>query len=277
MLDDRKPLEVLEEEWAGCTKCPLGERRQEVGGAFVFGEGRKHGVMFIGEGPGQVEEAEGRPFVGPSGKVLRKVIERLGLIDYYITNCVACRSCAQAYNGEGQPIFRKDRRTGAQIPFIRDEPPTPLQIAACLPRLHELIYLVDPVVIVTLGAEATKTLRGKAVSILSERGQSMEVTIPGSWQLPVLTEKRQQWARRVRGELVMPTRRNEVRYLVIPTIHPAFVLRSHGDKRKGNPLESFIEDVKKAVAVYDRYILETYGIKNAKRELEPQDLEGIEQ
>lgn len=232
--------------------------------------------MFIGEGPGRVEEEMGRPFVGPSGKVLRRVIDRLGIQDYYITNCVACRSCAQAYNSEGQAITRKNRRTGELEPLIVDQAPNPSQIQACLPRLHELIYLVDPVIIVALGAEAAKTLRGRSVSILSERGNTEAIRIPGAWFKPRLTEKKKVWVRKIRGEVIMPTEQNEVRYLMIPTIHPAYVLRFHSDRRKGNPLETFVEDVKKAVAIYDRYMLEVHGVQHAERELSTQDLENME-
>lgn len=277
MVDVRKSLEQLEAEWRDCTRCELGVRRKDVDGAFVFGGGQRRGIMFIGEGPGRIEEQQGMPFVGPSGKVLRRVIERLGLTNYYIANCVACRSCGQAYNSEGQPVMRKDRATGQLVPFIKDEAPNPKQIAACLPRLHELIYLVDPIIIVTLGAEAAKTLRGKAVSILAERGQTEAVKIPGAWPLPMLTEKKRVWARKVRGQLVMPTERNMVEYLMLPTVHPAYVLRYHTDKRKGNPLETFLEDIKKAAAIYDRYMLEVHGIQQAERELEfgPSDLENL--
>lgn len=229
--------------------------------------------MFIGEGPGTAEEMQGAPFVGLSGKLLRQVIERLGLTNYFIANCVACRSCAQAYNSEGQPIMRKNRATGSMEPLIKDQAPNPQQIAACLPRLHELIYLVDPIIIVALGGEAAKTLRGKAISITSERGQTEAISIPGAWNIPVLTEKRKVWLRKVKGEMVMPTTQNSVRYLMLPTIHPAYVLRYAGDKRPGNPTQRFVEDIKKAVAVYDRYMLEVHGVQYAERELDPTDVE----
>jgi uracil-DNA glycosylase len=269
----RKTLEVLHDEWEGCTKCELGVRRKDVDGAFVFGEGERRGIMFIGEGPGRVEEEQGQPFVGPSGKILRKVIETLGITDYFIGNCVACRSCGPAYNSEGEMIMRKNRATQEMEPLIRDQAPTPLHIKECLPRLYEQIYLVDPVLIVALGAEAASALRGKPVKITSERGTTEAITIPGAWNVPVLTEKRKVWRRKVRGEIVMPTAQNQVRYLMMPTIHPAYVLRFHGDRRQGNPLSTFVEDIKKAVSIYNRYMLEVHGIQRAERELDPLELE----
>ena len=219
--DARKSLDVLHDEWVNCTRCELGVRRHDVDGQFVFGEGRRRGIMFIGEGPGRVEEEEGRPFVGPSGKILRKVIGQLGITDYYISNCVACRSCGQAYNSEGQPIERMNRRTKKVEPVITDQTPFPLYIKACLPRLYEQIYLVDPTIIVALGGEAASTLRGKPVKITSERGTTEAISIPGSWNVPVLTEKKRMWAHKVRGKFVMPTMQNQVQYLMLPTIHPA--------------------------------------------------------
>ncbi len=270
--DARKSLEVLREEWSECTRCELGVRRQDVDGEFVFGEGRRRGIMFIGEGPGRVEEMEGRPFVGPSGKILRRAIDALAIADYYITNCVTCRSCGPAFNSEGQPIMRKDRRTGIESPLIKDEAPTPLQIRACLPRLHEQIYLVDPILIVALGGEAASTLRGRPVQITRDRGTTASVTIPGSWNVPVLTEKRHVWARKIHGEMVLPTTQNSIEYLMLMTLHPAYVLRLHGDRRMGNALEMFIEDIKKAVNIYNRYMLEVYGLRFAERELTPEEL-----
>jgi uracil-DNA glycosylase len=219
-----------------------------------------------------VEEIEGRPFIGPSGAILRKVIEKLNITDYYITNCVACRSCGPAYNSEGQPVLRTDRKTGKQHHLIKDEAPTPLQIRSCLPRLYEQIYLIDPVLIVALGAEAAATLRGGPVQITRERGSTEAITIPGSWNVPVLTDKRQVWARKVHGQMVMPTAQNLIEYLMLMTLHPAYVLRFHGDKRKGNALESFVEDMKKAVNIYNRYMLEVCGIHYAERELDIDDL-----
>jgi len=181
VADYRRPLHVLKEEWETCTKCDLGTRREEEQGEFVFGEGvGSRGIMFIGEGPGEKEEYEGRPFVGPSGKILRNAIEALGIANYYVSNVVACRSCAQGFSSEGQPLFKTNRLTGHQEPWIKDQPPTIPQAQACLPRLLEEIYLVDPHIIVTLGSEASKALLGSAFSsITKDRGPPKEIQVPG--------------------------------------------------------------------------------------------------
>jgi len=262
VADARKSLNQLHAEWISCTACDLGKRRKAVEGEFVRGEGMRGGIMFVGEGPGKDEEAFGRPFIGKSGAVLRKVLDKLQFTEHYMTNLVACRSCAPAADAGGQPIFRKDFKTKQMLPLLRDEPPLPLQVEACQQRLHEEIYIVDPVLIVAVGATAAKTLIGKSVSITDPdvRGQPFHITIPGAGFTTVRTDKRGVWARKAGGKLVMPVEPSEVRYLCIPTIHPAYVLRKLGDQSSDSPFMQFAKDIQKAVQVYERYMLELHGI-----------------
>lgn len=274
MPDFTKTLVDLRAEWEDCERCELGNRRKATGGAFVFGEGLTRGVMFIGEGPGRVEEEKGRPFVGDSGDLLRKTIDKLGLSAYYITNIVCCRSCVHAHDSEGQPMYRYNKRERVNYPVIKDEPPSPTHITACLSRLYEEIYLVDPVLIVTLGLEAAKTLvTGRVITAISSaRGNTRSISIPGAWHLASLTPKRQQWRRKSKGEIVQPVEQNYVNYLMLPTFHPAFVLRRFADKSLGNPAEMFLKDMKNAVDIYNRYMMEIYGIHPAERNIELDDL-----
>ena len=259
MLDARKALRVLNSEWDGCTKCHLGQYRQMAAGEMVFGEGVDRGIMFIGEGPGWEEEKHGRPFIGASGKVLRAMIERLQITNYYITNIVACRSCEQARDGGGQLQFRYDKMTRMQVPRMMDTPPTDAAIQACISRVHEEIYLIDPVVIVTLGGVASKALFKRNVTITKERGNPTHILVPGAGFRASLTEKRRAWERKVHGELVRPVDRSEVRYVVVPTIHPAFVLRHLKDQDKNGPKNLLARDINLAARIYDRYMQETYG------------------
>lgn len=253
-MDFRKHLPTLKKEWQDCTNCDLGKRREDVGGKFVFGEGTSRGgVMFIGEGPGAVEEQEGRPFCGPPGEFLRNAIEAFKIEEYYITNLVSCRSCGPAYDTEGN--IRTDPRDG--LPIIKDEPPLPSHILACEERLLEEIYLIDPLLIVALGAEAAKALSGKPVAITTESGQEREIQIPGAWAVPILTDKKKVWRRKIRGQYVMPTKRNTVRYLMIPLMRPDYVVRFGSDNRKGSPLPQFTEDMRKVDQVYRRLKQET--------------------
>ena len=253
MADARKTLPVLRKEWEGCTKCELGVRRDANGGQLVFGEGKRRGVMFIGEGPGSEEEAEGTPFVGPSGKILRGIIQKLGFTEYYITNIVTCRSCAPLTDAAGTLILRRGR------PVFKDEPPIPPYIEACQPRLHEEIYLVDPIVIVSLGGTAAKTLIGGNLSILNEAGKERHIEIPGATARAVLTETKKQWVRKVGGKIIQPVERNTVRYLLVPTIHPAYVARNIADRGLNSPMRQLFNHIKLAVQIYERYLLETFG------------------
>ncbi len=248
---------MLRSEWEGCRACNLGEYRDASGGHMVFGEGQPGGVMFIGEGPGKDEAAQGVPFIGKSGNLLRDTIKLLGLNRYYISNTVLCRSCAQDFDTEGNPMFWT--RRGVQEPRISDRAPTPAQVKACRPRLVEEIYLVDPKVIVALGQQAASAIADKSVSISGESGKPIQISIPGAGFNPVLTPKKQEWIRKVRGQIVMPTEQNEVKYLMVPVLHPAFILRRSMDARIGNPVAMFVDGMKKAVSIYARHMFEVYG------------------
>lgn len=257
MLDYRKSLPQLASEWEDCTKCELGERRVSMQTEFVFGEGKRRTIMFIGEGPGFEEAEKGRPFIGPSGKLLEKVLFLNGFSreDVYITNAVCCRSCIPRLDEHGLPMRRGKEK---QIVYA-DEPPLPTYMAACRPRLNEEIYLVDPVLIVSLGVHASEALLGRSITITKERGQLLEITLPGVTSVPKLTEKKQVWVRKL-GE-PPPVESRRVRYPLLPTLHPAYVLRKLADLGRGNPTEQLKEDIKKAAEIYERYMLENRGIQ----------------
>jgi DNA polymerase len=125
-------LAALAEVAGGCTNCGLAEGRLNV----VFGSGAANAdVMFVGEGPGQREDEQGLPFVGPSGDLLERLLGEIGLgrSDVYIANVVKCRP-----------------------PGNRD--PRPDEIDACKDYLRTQLRLVDPAVVVTLGNFASKLL-----------------------------------------------------------------------------------------------------------------------
>jgi uracil-DNA glycosylase len=253
--DYRKTLPLLRQQWEQCQNCDLGKYRHQVGGSFVFGEGTPRRIMLIGEGPGKDEEKEGRPFVGKSGQILRDVLGTLEMTELvYITNIVCCRSCAQDYDNEGKPKFYDNGR-----PAIRDQPPSPQHIAACSDRLYEEVYLVDPVLIVTLGGTAAEKMLGRSVSVTTECGMTHVARVPGAGQVPVLTEKRKQWRRKVRGEWVQPVAQNDVLYQVMVNLHPAYVARDLADRRPGAPLEMFYTTLQKARDVYRLYVNETHA------------------
>jgi uracil-DNA glycosylase len=139
-------LEAVAAEAAGCTRCRLHQSRTQV----VFGQGDPDAeLMFVGEAPGFHEDRQGLPFVGPSGQLLNRLLEGIGLRrqDVYICNVVKSRP-----------------------PRNRD--PQPDEIAACRPWLDAQIRLVDPKVVVTLGNFAAKTLLETATGITRLRGRT---------------------------------------------------------------------------------------------------------
>lgn len=261
MQDTRKSLLTLRDEWKGCTRCDLGPRRLACDGELITGEGVPRGIMFIGAGPGKDDETAGRPFSGESGKILRRVLEKLGLRYYYLTNIVACRSCTPFTDASGQPMMRKNWKTRLPEISYKDEPPNPVQVASCLERIQEEIYLVDPVVIVSLGSVATKALTKRHLSTLAQgvRGAAFHISIPGAGFQTVRTEKKEAWVRTQRGIVEMPIRPSEVQYLCIPTHDLVHVQMQLADQSPKGPFMEFVRDIRKAIQVYERYMFELFG------------------
>jgi uracil-DNA glycosylase family 4 len=171
----------LQKRALACVKCPhLASSRKNV----VFGVGNIDAqLMFVGEAPGADEDAQGEPFVGAAGQLLTKIISATGLsrADVYIANILKCRP-----DTPGQSYGNRK--------------PTPEEMATCIPYLHEQIDLIQPKVIVALGATAVEGLLGKTVGITKLRG---------NWQT-------------YRGTPLMPT------------FHPSYLLRNQAmsEKRK---------------------------------------------
>jgi len=143
-----KELGKIADEVCQCRKCDLGSLRTNA----VPGEGNPNArIFFIGEGPGADEDAQGRPFVGRAGKLLDKVIKACGLkrSDVFIGNILKCRP-----------------------PENRD--PRPDEIINCLPYLQRQIEIINPEIIVALGAHAARTLLDTNKSIGQLRGQFHE-------------------------------------------------------------------------------------------------------
>ena len=130
-----------------CTRCALAGGRTTV----VFGMGNPEAdLMFVGEGPGAEEDAQGLPFVGKSGKLLdRLILEEMGLTreQCYIANTVLCRP-----------------------PNNRD--PLPEELATCRPYLDAKLDLIDPKVVVSLGRFATQALLESSEGITRLRGRT---------------------------------------------------------------------------------------------------------
>jgi DNA polymerase len=154
LIPPRPTLKSLREIARGCTACPLYKRGTQT----VFGEGaRKATAMFVGEQPGNEEDLEGRPFVGPAGRLLDRAREEAG-IDRdaaYLTNVVK--------HFKWEP--RGKRRIHAK--------PNALEITACRPWLEAELAVVRPQVVVCLGATAAQALLGPKFRVTKQRGEML--------------------------------------------------------------------------------------------------------
>jgi uracil-DNA glycosylase family 4 len=178
----------------GCERCGLSRTRTNV----VFGEGNPTApLVFIGEGPGETEDATGRPFVGRAGKLLDEVLRRNGMTrkHVYICNVLKCR----AANWEGGRAMNR--------------PPTPEEVAACLPWLQSQLGIIRPLVIVCLGSPAANTVIHKGFRLTAERGRWFTNSTLAPWAMAVF--------------------------------HPAYVLRLSGPGYDA-AYETLVEDIGKA-------------------------------
>lgn len=152
-LIPRSPTLIkLREAARGCRACPLWERGTQT----VFGEGsRSASVLFVGEQPGDREDLEGKPFVGPAGRLLDKSLEEAGIdrSRAYVTNVVK--------------HFKWEPRGKKRI----HQKPNSLEIAACRPWLDAEIAVVKPKVVVCLGATAAQALLGPSFRVTKNRGK----------------------------------------------------------------------------------------------------------
>jgi DNA polymerase len=182
----------LRERAMACVKCPhLASSRKNV----VFGVGNINAdLMFVGEAPGADEDEQGEPFVGKAGQLLTKIIETTGLKrgDVYIGNILKCRP-----DTPGQSSGNRK--------------PTTEEMQTCIAYLHEQIDLIQPKVIVALGATAVEGLLGKTIGITKLRG---------TWKT-------------YRGIPLMPT------------YHPAFLLRNQAMSEKRRVWEDMLQVMEK--------------------------------
>ena len=193
-------LGKIAEEVRRCCKCGLGSSRTNA----VPGEGNPAArIVFVGEGPGADEDAQGRPFVGRAGQLLDRIITAMGLnrSDVYICNVLKCRP-----------------------PDNRD--PKPEEIISCLPYLQRQIEMINPEIIVALGAHAARALLDNNKSIGQLRGIFHEY-YPCLGKAPIK---------------------------LMATFHPAYLLRNYSHESR----QKVWEDMKK--------VLEALGLPIPQRD-----------
>jgi uracil-DNA glycosylase len=185
-------LPRLREAAAGCRGCRLWEDATQT----VFGEGaRAADVMLVGEQPGDQEDLAGKPFVGPAGRLLDQALEEAGIDrrQAYVTNVVK--------HFKWQP--RGKRRI--------HQKPNWAEMAACRPWLDAELEVVEPDVVVCLGATAAQALIGRDFRVSRQRGELVDSPL--------------------------------ARY-VLATVHPSSILRQRDDASREAEYAAFVEDLR---------------------------------
>ncbi|MGH7859606.1 MAG: UdgX family uracil-DNA binding protein [Candidatus Binatia bacterium] len=190
-LPERPSLPRLRAAAAGCRGCDLYRRATQT----VFGEGPASAeLLFVGEQPGDREDVEGAPFVGPAGRLLDRAMEdaRIPRKLAYVTNAVK----------HFKWVPRGKRR-------IHEKPGT-REIRACRPWLEAEIAVVQPRVIVCMGATAAQALMGPKFRLTQHRGEALESPWP-AW--------------------------------IVATVHPSAILQAPDDESRREAYEAFVEDL----------------------------------
>jgi DNA polymerase len=196
LVPEKPSLPKLRDAAAGCTACDL----YKTGTQTVFGEGTaKAEVMFVGEQPGDQEDLQGKPFVGPAGKLLDEALEEAGIdrSKVYVTNVVK--------------HFKWQARGKRRI----HQKPNWSEIAACRPWLEAELSVVEPRVLVCLGATAAQALLGRQFRVSRQRGEPVE---------------------------------SELAEHVLATVHPSSILRADPETRDLEYAE-FVRDLKTVAAL----------------------------
>jgi uracil-DNA glycosylase len=187
-----RSLGELRADAAGCKACDL----WKTGTQTVFGEGSESAeIVFVGEQPGDKEDLAGRPFVGPAGQVLDEGLAEAGIDRSlaYVTNAVK--------------HFKWTARGKRRI----HQRPNAAEIAACRPWLEAELAVIQPKVLVALGATAAQALLGRQFRVTKQRGQPVE---------------------------------SDLAPHVVATVHPSSILRQETDEDRAAAMEAFVADLK---------------------------------
>jgi DNA polymerase len=192
-IPPRPTLPKLQAAAAHCMGCDLYRRATQT----VFGEGPPSAsVMLVGEQPGDVEDRVGRPFVGPAGRILDRALEDAGIDrdKVFVTNAVK--------------HFKWEERGKRRL----HSKPSARQVQACRPWLEAEIKVVQPHIIVAMGATASYALLGPAFRLTQHRGELNHVP---AWPVPV-----------------------------IATVHPSSILRAPDERARRANYALFVTDMK---------------------------------
>jgi uracil-DNA glycosylase family protein len=189
---EARTLDELRAEAADCKACDL----WKTGTQTVFGEGEPTAeIVFVGEQPGDKEDLAGRPFVGPAGGVLDEALEAAGIDRSlaYVTNAVK----------HFKWVARGKRRI--------HQKPNAAELAACRPWLDAELAVLEPKVLVALGATAAQALLGRQFRVTKQRGVPVE---------------------------------SDLAPYVLATVHPSSILRQETDEDRAAAMKDLVADLK---------------------------------
>ena len=235
-MDKAKALSALDKEWFDCERCPLQQHRQRVvHGDGYIGDGERDSIMIVGQAPGKNEDRIGKSFVGVAGELLMEVLmhlhECVPEIEEFIPRA---KGHIVDFPGLRRELDKRIYFTNAVLCWpLEDRQPVGKEMKACWPRLAQEIYLVDPVLIITLGKTAMQAVTKFRGSMENGRGQVFNINIDGGT--------------------------GPIRYPVFATYHPSFISRIGDFDAKGGKFQTWYKDLAKALNYVDEINHRVYG------------------
>lgn len=224
-------LRALNDEYKKCSRCPrlCASRTQPV-----FGTGSVTAdIVYVGGAPAAEEDVEGLPFVGPAGRLLLQLFEKVWPTDDEIDAIRQVDDNDAYFDMLSDYMMRRIFLTNAVLCRPEDDRvPSATELKECRDRLHQTIYAIDPILIIAGGKTAASHLVGKNVNILEKRGELMDITITS------------------------PSTDREVRYAMLPVLDCGFLLRK-GDsalvkEKKGHTFDT-LGDFRYALEIVDTH------------------------
>lgn len=244
----------LRSEWYGCKRCALGEIREMESAEvhpysgnkldIVFGDGNPDAdIMIVGEAPGEEETLHEIPFIGPSGKLLNQLLARTSA-DPEVKSLLKEYNSEKRHTPESTDAFTVRMVEWRQKNFFitnavgcrppENRTPIPPEVEACWERLWNIIYIVDPILIIACGNSALAALSRKRVAkITKERGTVYDMTYEG--RIGTLT------------------------YPVVPIFHPSYLIRKADWNVKNGDWDKTVKDLQNSMSYVDQVRYRHYG------------------
>lgn len=244
-------LTQLYEDWFACRRCILGQRKLELGGSediVFFGGNPDAHILIVGEAPGDQEVVDLLPFVGPAGNLLNILLAgcsddpEIQQLAHWYASAPRSRENSETFHGKVHAWrdneFAITNVVSCQPPENRA--PSLPEMKACWERLWNIIYIVDPLLIIACGNTALASVTRKlSAQITKSRGQIFDVHYDGKV--------------------------GKVTYPVMPIFHPSYLGRVADWKQKGGAYDKTAQDLMKAMKMVDFLRKQNFGTPMPKR------------